>query len=193
MSLAAHRLLTYDEYLDLEQETRIKHEYVEGIATAMTGGSITHALLVAAVAAEFRNALKGSSCRVHSSEQRLLLGDDLHRRAYYPDLSVTCGPIPVHPDDRHAISEARYLVEVLSPNTTRYDTVHKANEYRKIPSLKAFWCVSAREIHIFGWRRKGQGEWVPTFHGPQNYLPLGDDRRVEVRDIYDGIPLDSHG
>lgn len=188
MSVPAQKLLGYDEYLALEQELGHKCEYVDGVVTAMTGGTIAHALLVAAVAAELRSALKGTPCRVHSSEQRVRVAKG---RAYYPDAVVTCGPIPVDPDDPHAILDARIVVEVLSRTTARYDRIAKATDYRALPSCTAVMLVSADRVCIERWRKDEAGVWGMTIHGPPDRVPLPHGKWMPVNDVYEGIPLDS--
>lgn len=188
MSVPPRRLLSYAEYLDLEAQTGRKHEYIDGMVTAMTGGSIAHALLVSVVGRELWKAINPTSCRVHSSEQRVRIPGG--SRVYYPDASVTCGPLQVDPDDPHAIYDASLLVEVLSPHTARYDHLHKVVEYQRLPSCRAIWLVNTTRVAVERWRRDDAGEWGQTLHGRSDRIPLGDDRWVPVAAIYDGVTLD---
>ncbi len=134
MSLPAERLYSWTEYIELELESNRKHEYFEGQLTAMTGGSIAHSLVGSALARELWRICAGTGCRVHSSDQRLVLPDK--PRAYYPDVSVTCGPLVVHPEDPHAISDATLVGEVHSPRTIVLDRQHKLYEYQSLPSCR---------------------------------------------------------
>jgi len=49
---AAHRRLSYAEYLELEERSDVKHEYVDGVVFAMSGG---------------RSSIHGSARRSHTS------------------------------------------------------------------------------------------------------------------------------
>ena len=188
MRLPARKLLAYAEFLALERELGRKCELVDGVVTAMTGGTIAHALLVSNVIRALGNALEGTPCRVHSSEQRLRIGRD---RAYYPDAAVTCGPIPVDPDDPHAICDAQLVVEVLSPTTARYDRTAKTVDYQSLPSCLAVVLVNPDRVCIERWRKEGGGDWGLTLHGPDDRMPLLHERALSVKSVYDGVPLDS--
>jgi len=191
MSLPPYKRHTWSEYLDREAATGRKHELVHGQLTAMTGGTVAHALLVAAVAGELRNLVRGSGCRVHSSEQRLTPRDK--ERAYYPDFSVTCGPIPLHPHDPHGICDARLVGEVHSANSIRFDRGHKLYEYQELPSCQHVVFVFPQAVRVDVFAKQPAGEWVLTSYGPGDLVPLANDRQLSVDALYDGIPLDPGG
>lgn len=191
MSEPAVRLKTYAEYLDVERQTGVKHEYVDGVVYAMTGGTITHALLTAAVSAELRTALRGRPCRVHSSDQRVRISQS--GRAFYPDGAVTCGKLVTHPEDPDALADATVLVEVLSPSTARHDRTLKLAEYRTLPSVQAVLFVHPDQHVIHRWGFTSSGEWGMTVHGPGTRVPLPHDRWLPVDDVYEGIELSPHG
>jgi hypothetical protein len=69
MSQPAVRLFSYAESLDIDRASPLKHAYIDGIGTAMGGGSMAHSLPGAAVVGELRDLLTGSGCRVHASDQ----------------------------------------------------------------------------------------------------------------------------
>ena len=58
--MAAHPppRLTPEQYLELERNAQIRHEYYRGEVFAMAGGSLRHAAIILNVGAELRNALK---------------------------------------------------------------------------------------------------------------------------------------
>jgi Uma2 family endonuclease len=90
--MIAHPLpppLSVEEYLELEENSTIKHEYLAGYVYAMAGGSVDHGVIAVNVLAALRPQLRGGSCRVYNSEVRVRLGP---RRFVYPDVSVSCDP-----------------------------------------------------------------------------------------------------
>ena len=82
------RRWTVEEYLAYEVETGIKHEYIDGEIYAMSGGSGDHALIMMNCGAELNLQLRGSQCRVYSSDLKVKISATKY---VYPDLSVVCG------------------------------------------------------------------------------------------------------
>lgn len=157
MTAAETTRLTYDEYLALEAQGPVKHEYLRGVAWAMAGGTIEHARLQAAVVGELRAALAGEPCVVLSSDGRVRV--DATDRTTYPDASVVCGPRVTSPVDRHAITNPKVLVEVLSSETERDDRGEKFAYYRRLDSLEEYVLVSQDERRIEVFRRTPEG-WI---------------------------------
>jgi len=132
-----HKLPTVKEYLALEGDSTVRHEYVAGMIYAHAGGTSRHNAIATNVLAALWNAARGGPCRVYGSDMRLRAADDVF---YYPDVMVVCG-------DNEAGDEALYqhapclVVEVTSPSTEPIDRREKAFTYRKMPSLQAYLVV----------------------------------------------------
>lgn len=62
---------TFDEYLDLETVSNVKHEYLEGEIYGMAGGTPRHAALTLAIAGTLLAKLRGGPCRAFSSDLRI--------------------------------------------------------------------------------------------------------------------------
>ena len=60
-----------EDYLRLEGEATEKHEYFEGEIRAMAGANYAHNLVCMNLGGEIRNQLRGRSCSVVGSDQRL--------------------------------------------------------------------------------------------------------------------------
>ncbi len=59
------------QYLELEEQSGTKHEFLEGEIMAMAGGTPAHAALAMAVGAQLIRQLESTSCRVFSSDLRV--------------------------------------------------------------------------------------------------------------------------
>ena len=64
-------LITVEEYLKLEQDTEIRHEYLAGQIYAVAGASEAHNLIVGNIFALLRPHLRGSSCRAFFSDMKV--------------------------------------------------------------------------------------------------------------------------
>jgi Uma2 family endonuclease len=115
------RLVTFDDYLASERVNDHKAEYVAGHVRAMTGGSISHARMIHALAMAIGPAAKGQGCETFTSDAMLRIGDTI---AYYPDLMVRCD---ADDDDGNYRTSPCLVIEVLSPSTRKTD---KAGRWR---------------------------------------------------------------
>ena len=103
--------LSVEEYLKLEEASRIRHEYVGGAIHAHDGGTSRHNVIATSILASLWNAARGGPCRVYGSDMLLRASEEVF---YYPDVMVVCG-------DEETGDEALYqvapclVVEVTSP------------------------------------------------------------------------------
>lgn len=148
---------SYAEYLEREDRSDTRHEFLRGEIYAIEGSTPEHSGLVAALAGELGVALHGRPCRVFGPNLRVHVpGAGL---TTYPDVSVVCGHLETHPDDPNAVTNPLVLVEVLSDSSEAYDRGPKAAHYRKLTSLREYLLVSQREPRLELLRRNERGVW----------------------------------
>ena len=164
--------LSVKEFAVLEDAASVKHELINGRVVAMSGGTMEHAGLAAAVSFQLSLGLRGKPCRVFSSDLRVVVPDT--GLVTYPDVTVVCGKPELHPDDLHATVNPSVIVEVLSDSTEAHDRGAKASHYRRLPSLKAYVLVSQNEPRIEVQRRTAEGRWeISEFVPGQNVEVMG--------------------
>ncbi len=158
MSSSARRLhYTYREYLALEDESAVRHEYLDGEIYAMAGGTPDHAALAAAVSGLLRPVLP-RGCRTFSADLRIRIAAT--GLSTYPDVSVVCGRTQRADEDPMAVTNPVLLVEVTSPSTEDYDRGEKLRHYKLIPSVREILIVSHRGPRITVHRRIAGDEWA---------------------------------
>ena len=183
---------TFEQYLELEADSCVRHEFIRGLVVAMAGGSPEHNALCANLTALLARALEGHPCRVHSSDQRVRIQPT--GKASYPDLSVFCGTIELDPDDpkRHTATNPSVLIEVLSPSTAEYDRGEKREHYLLIPSLRALLLFDHAEQRVEVWSRADESTpWSHVTHETVASIPaLGVELSLEA--VYrDGLTGES--
>lgn len=152
---------TFRDYLELEAESRVRHEFYAGEIYAMAGGTPEHAAVAAAITAMLHSQLRGSPCRVYSSDLRVrLLATGL---ATYPDVTVVCGPSQRDPESHTHVTNPRVVIEVLSASTEEYDRGEKLEHYRQTQSLDAIVLVEHRERRVDVWSRRVSGWELATY------------------------------
>jgi Uma2 family endonuclease len=184
VTASARRRYTYPAYLDLDEMSNVKLEYLDGEIFAMAGGTPDHAALAMNIGIALA-AVREHGCRVFSSDLRIrVLATGL---AAYPDVTIVCGPAQYDPDSRTTITNPTIIVEVLSDSTRDYDRGAKAEHYRQIGSLKACLLVSHQQPQIEAWRRADDGSWSRSEHGPGAVIELpGIDVALPVDEVYRG-------
>lgn len=80
---------SFREYLQVEEGSTIKHEFLDGDIFAMAGGTPEHAAVAANVIATLHRQLAGSGCRVYSSNLRVRVSAT--GLTTYPDVTIVCG------------------------------------------------------------------------------------------------------
>ena len=186
MSTSTRRVhYTYAEYLALEEESSVRHEYLDGEMYAMAGGSPDHAALAAAVIRIVGGGLP-PGWRVFTSDLRVrIAGSGL---STYPDAAVICGRTLRASDDALAVVNPVLLVEVTSDSTEEYDRGEKLRHDQNLPGLREVLFVSHRgpELTL---HRRGDASWTVLTAGPGASLELASvAARLDVDEVYrDGL------
>ncbi len=157
------RRFTPEEYLMLEERSELKSEYYDGEIYQMTGGTLNHNRIVTNLATHLSTALSGSGCEVFQSDVRLLV--ERWTLFTYPDLMIVYGPPRLLKGRRDTLTDARVIIEVLSPSTESYDRGDKFKMYGALPSLVEFVLVSQDEHKVESFLRQQNGPWVTAQSG----------------------------
>lgn len=180
----ARARFTYAGYLDVEEASPIRHEFLDGVVYAMAGGSPEHAAVAASMIRLLGNALDGRPCRVFTADLRIrVLATGL---ATYPDASVICGKIELDPDDAkgHTATNPTVLVEVLSPTTEKYDRGDKLAHYERIPSVQEIALVAHHDKRVDLRRRTARGWTQLVFHEADDLVLTSLDCRIPLAGVF---------
>jgi Uma2 family endonuclease len=181
----ARQPFSFDAYVELEDGSPIKHEFLDGAVWAMAGGSPAHAAIAANLVRLLGAGLEGRRCRVFTSDLRIRVSDT--GLATYPDASVICDRVELDPGDRkgHTALNPVLLVEVLSPSTEAYDRGEKLAHYQRIASLREVMLVAHDERRVDLWRRVDE-RWtqISAHAGDEVALHSLGDLRLAVDTIY---------
>jgi Uma2 family endonuclease len=181
----ARQPYTFEEYVELEETSSVKHEFLDGEVWAMAGGSPDHAAICGNVVRLLGQALLGRPCRVFTSDLRVRVSAT--GLGTYPDASVICDRLDLDPEDRkgHTALNPTVLVEVLSPSTEAYDRGEKLAHYKCIECLREVMLVAHDEHRVDLWRRTDSGWTQMTFRGTDTIeLESLTGIRLPVGDIY---------
>jgi Uma2 family endonuclease len=157
--MAINPTLTPAEYLAFErQQTDVKHEYLNGQITAMSGASREHNLIVGNAFASLHGQLRGRGCEACSNDMRVHIpATGLYT---YPDIVALCGEPVFEGDQFDTLLNPHVIIEVLSSSTEAYDRGAKFAHYRSIESLQAYVLIAQDRPHIELFERGTDGRWV---------------------------------
>lgn len=175
------------EYLILEENSPLKHEYMDGQAYAMAGASDAHVTISLNFASALRHHVRGTGCRVYMSDMKVSI--ETADIFYYPDIIVTCDA-----RDRELNNYKKYpclIVEVLSPSTEAFDRGDKFYNYQQLETLKEYVLISQKRQRLDCFRRDQEGRWLLQFYFPGNELYLESvDFRTRLDPLYEDVSFE---
>ncbi len=183
--------ITVARYLELEENSAVKHEFYRGqmrVVADMAGTTLQHNRLVRRVANLIEGQPVNRRCGVFTENIKV----EVIRDEYlpYPDVILTC-----HPFDRQSrliIRQPSLLVEVLSNSSEKSDRGFKWLQYQTMPSLLYYILVDQYRIRVELFSRVEQTDvWTyQTFEQADDVLVFPRlDFELSVGAIYEGIDL----
>ena len=127
--------LTFDEYLKVEEQSPVKHEFIHGQMFMLAGASDRHNRLAFRIAMLLEAEGQSQDCTVYLLDLKVRTPDG---STYYPDVFVTCK----EDDDTYVKRLPCLVVEVLSGSTEAVDRGEKLLNYQKLGSLQGYILLS---------------------------------------------------
>ena len=185
-------LVSIAEYLEIEQQTDLKHEYHDGQIYAMAGGTSNHTILCSRINGLLFSALrnKNSKCESYNSEAKIAI--DSQNRYLYPDATVVCGDIIWSSKVKAAITNPILIVEVLSESSADYDRNDKFEFYKAIQTLQEYVLIEQDKPTVTVYYRKpNRSVWIPTtFTGLNTTIDLKSLKiAIEMSELYFNLKL----
>lgn len=182
------RYFTPEEYFAWEEKQLEKHELIDGLVYAMSGGTQNHSAIQLNIGSLIQAHLRGGQCRVFNSDLKVNI---LNTRNYtYPDLSVTCDG-----RDRESAIYITYpclIIEVLSSSTEAYDRGKKFEKYRRNPKLVDYVLVSSEEISIDIYHKNDADEWLILSYREGDKVWLRSiDLTILIEQFYEEVVFDT--
>ena len=189
IALSDSIFLTPEAYLQIEEKSNIKHEYIDGQIYAMAGTTDTHNTIALNLALLIRNHFRGSDCRVYFADIKVRL--EKRNRFYYPDIMVTCDP-----KDRETStykSFPKLIIEVLSESTEAFDRGDKFNDYQTIDTLEEYVLLNSKHYRVETFCRNEKGLWVLQSYTPdlQTFELQSINLTASFTDLYQDVELEA--
>lgn len=182
--IAIPHYISPEEYLDLEHQSLIRHEYRYGLVYAMAGGTDNHDRIALNLLNLINLHLGDSTdCRFHSGNVKVNYQDKLY---YYPDAFVTCDPRDRN--DRYIKRYPKLIAEVLSASTEAFDRDEKFADYQQLASLEEYVLISQERQQVECRRRSSASTWETTIYESGDRVVLKSiDLEFSISDLYRGL------
>ena len=187
MAIDRVRTLTVEEYLAFEEQSEIKHEYVDGELYEMPGVTLAHAVICMNAAVSLRSQLNPSRFIVLGSDMRVgvRVGKYL-----YPDISVVSGAAETEYKQLTLVNPI-LVVEVLSQSSVYRDRVEKQELYLLSPSIQHYLIIDQFSVDVELLTRAGDRWRSQRFTNMNDVIHIPAlDCELPVAEIYERIELD---
>ncbi|MDB9374898.1 Uma2 family endonuclease [Nodularia sphaerocarpa] len=177
--------VTPEEYLDMEEQSDIKHEYIDGYIYVMAGALDSHVTIAGNLFALLRNHVRGSGCRTYIADMKARI--ESLNRFYYPDVMVTCDQ-----RDQETPAYKRFptlIVEVLSDSTEAFDRGDKFADYQLLETLEEYVLINTKRQRVECFRRNHQGLWVlQSYTAEKTSFRLNSiDFEATIAELYEDV------
>lgn len=176
-------LYSAEEYLKMEQNAPLRHEYVFGQIIEMAGESKIANAIILNLIELLRKSLRKQAYECYVHDVKLAVNDgEIYR---YPDFMVA----PVSDNQNtHIVYEPVMIIEVASDQSFRRDAVTKRKEYTQIPSLQYYIIIDQDEQYVELMQRQPHRWLTEVFSSPDAVVSLDlFEIQIQLSDIYDGI------
>ena len=192
MTLAQEtRYYSPEEYLELEVNSEIRHEYINGLIIPMTGGTPNHNQLALNFSGTLNYLLKRQPYQVFVTDQRLWI--PTRKIHTYPDIMVVKNPLEYEEGRKDTLVNPVMIAEVLSKSTKSYDRDEKFAAYRTIPSLQEYILIDQYTMHIEQYFKTDNNKWIfSEFTDADVSLNLASiPCQILLADIYDKVDFNT--
>ncbi|MGF1518469.1 MAG: Uma2 family endonuclease [Nodosilinea sp.] len=181
--IAVPNYISAEEYLSIERQSQVRHEYRRGLVYAMAGGTDNHDRIALNLLTLINLHLGDSDCRFHSGNVKVNYQEEFY---YYPDAFVTCDPRDR--EDRYVKRHPKFIAEVLSPSTQSFDVGTKFEDYCKLSSLEEYVLVFQDTQQVECRRRTADNTWETVVYRAGDSVALKSlGFEFDIAELYRGL------
>jgi Uma2 family endonuclease len=191
-TLAQPKTLTFKEFLEMEAQSAVKHEFHKGKIKEMPGGTQRHSVLAQNVGFYLKLCTKRKSQVFHVFQSDMAIYMEPIDKSVYADVSVVEGLPWGYDGEKTSILNPKLIVEVLSPSTQDYDKGDKFDNYRLLPDFREYILVHTSEPKVDCYYLKDPTKNVWLYHQIKGldavlkFQSIGCS--VKLKDLYADLP-----
>ena len=160
VTTADTKIYTPEEYLALEVESEVRHEYLNGEIREMAGGTTNHNEIITNLCVALKPRLRKENYRLFTENVRVWI--EKYRVYTYPDVMVIADEPIYHGKGTTTVINPCLIIEVASKSTKNYDQGDKFDYYRGLSSLQEYILVEQSRIHVLQHTKTNDNQWLLT-------------------------------
>jgi len=175
------RRYTYADYCTWDDDKR--WELIDGVAYMMSAPGTRHQRVVGEIHRQLANFLRGKPCDVFASPFDVRLdGADEDDSVVQPDILVVCDKSKI--DEKGVRGAPDFMVEVLSPATSRYDRVIKFNLYQRA-GVREYWIADPDSGTVGVFLLEG-GKYIAAAYSAADTAPVEvlPGCEIDLREVF---------
>jgi Uma2 family endonuclease len=178
---------TPEQYLELEEKSETRNEYLDGEIMPMAGGTTNHNQIAGNFYRAFPLTINDQDYYIYINDVKLWIPD--YRFYTYPDLMIIEGKPIYQSENSNIVTNPQIIIEVLSDSTQNYDKTEKFRAYRTLPSLREYILISQSSYYIEQFIKQTEHQWLfNAIEGENNHLALTSiDFSLSFSQIYQRI------
>ncbi|MGI0482871.1 Uma2 family endonuclease [Geminocystis sp. CENA526] len=182
---------TPEEYLELEQKSDTRNEYIDGEIIPMTGGTTNHNQIAGNFYRAFPLTINNQDYYIYINDVKLWIDD--YRFYSYPDLMIIESKPIYQSDNNTIVINPKVIIEVLSDSTQKYDKTEKFRAYRSLPSLQEYILISQSSYYVEQFIKQTEQQWLfNALEGENNQLSLVSiNFSISFNNLYQRIVFNS--
>jgi len=182
-TLADTRLMTVEEYVEFEERSEIRHEFIDNQLYPMPGTTDDHN----EICFNIKNALKQfiKNLRVYTESVKVQIASQ--KDYTYPDVMIA--PDPRDQTNKYIKQYPTVIFEVISKTSRIEDSADKFIRYKNIASLQNYILVDSEKLWVEVRYKTPEGEWeANTYFMSDGKFPvpaLGVELNLDA--VYEGV------
>jgi Uma2 family endonuclease len=184
------RRVTYEEFLEMTEDTEERYEYIDGEIYLLASPGMTHQITHSNLYEKFLTWFKGKPCRVFSApfDITLLNEEFKSKNVVQPDLIITCDHNETRTDKDRYMGIPSLVIEIVSPSARGRDMVKKLNVYLE-GGVDEYWIIDPQKQQVMLYHfidKQPETMLVYDMHNTVNSIRF-EGLCISVSDIFESI------
>jgi Uma2 family endonuclease len=173
---------TFEEFLEFEMHSQVRHEFVDGNLFVMSGGTDRHNHIISRLIVRLFEKALSYGAALYQSDVLVRVPSG---KGYYPDVYV-CFDQSL--DSARVKHRPSIIIEILSESTEAIDRGEKWQAYQQIPSLEQYILLSQTEpvAEVFV---RHNDKWIYSKLENEDVLELPQlEAQIVLSNLFENLP-----
>lgn len=177
--------MTVEEYIEFEERSEIRHEFINGNLIPMPGTTLFHNDICINLVMLLRSLLSKVDYKIQQENVKVQISTE--KDYTYPDVVVTSDKRDFK--QRYVIQHPSVIFEVMSKNSRIEDAADKFIRYKNIESLQNYILVDSEKIFVEVRVKLENGDWeASTFlQSDERFSIPALGVELELLAVYEGV------